>query len=58
VRGHRERVESQKKFSGRLKERGFLNDRDGRTGHSMWSGVALNAEWTSRAEGSLNLSDA
>jgi hypothetical protein len=24
----------------------------------MWSGLALNAEWTPRAEGSLNLSGA
>ena len=53
-----ERIESQKKFGGRLKERGFLNDRDSKTGRSMWSGLALNAEWTLRTEGSLNLSDA
>jgi putative DNA primase/helicase len=53
-----ERIESQKKFGGRLKERGFLNDRDSKTGRSMWSGLALNAEWTPRAEGSLNLSGA
>lgn len=53
-----ERAESQKKFGSRLKERGFLNDRDGRTGRSMWSGLTLNAEWTPRAEGSLNLPNA
>jgi len=53
-----ERPESQKKFGGRLKERGFLNDRDSRTGRSMWSGIAVSTEWRPRAEGSLNLSGA
>ena len=52
-----EEPESQKKFGGRLKERGFLNDRDSRTGRTMWSGLSINDEWELRAEGSLNLSD-
>lgn len=54
-----EAVESQKKFGGRLAERGFLKERDGRTGRSMWFGLHINAEWSQSAEpseGSLNLS--
>jgi len=51
-----ERPESQKRFGGRLKERGFLNDRDSKTGRSMWSGLRLKDEWIVQAEGSLNLS--
>ena len=50
-----ERPESQKRLAGRLSERGFLNDRDSRTGRKMWSGLSLKDEWRARTEGSLNL---
>jgi putative DNA primase/helicase len=50
-----ERPESQKRFGGRLKERGFLNDRDSKTGRSVWSGLRLKDEWIVQPEGSLNL---
>jgi putative DNA primase/helicase len=50
-----ERPESQKRFGGRLKERGFLNDRDSKTGRSMWSGLRVRDEWIVQPEGSLNL---
>lgn len=53
-----EEPESQKKFGGRLKERGFLNDRDSRTGRTMWSGLSIKAEWRPNTEGLLNLQDA
>jgi putative DNA primase/helicase len=53
-----ERPESQKRLAGRLSERGFLNDRDSRTGRMMWFGLSLKDEWRPNAEGSLNLSNA
>lgn len=51
-----ERPESQKRFDGRIKERGYLNNRDSKTGRSMWSGLRLKDEWIIQPEGSLNLS--
>jgi putative DNA primase/helicase len=45
---------SQKRFGGKLKERGFLNDRDGSTGRKVWYGLALRPDWAERAELSLN----
>jgi putative DNA primase/helicase len=49
-----ERPESQKKFGGRLSERGFLNHRDSRTGRKVWSGVSLRDDWEDRTGISLN----
>ena len=45
---------SQKKFGGRLSERGFLNDRDSRTGRKVWFGVSLLPDWKVRADIPLN----
>jgi P4 family phage/plasmid primase-like protien len=45
---------TQKRFGGRLAERGFLNQRDTRTGRKMWTGLALRSDWESRAGLSLN----
>ncbi len=45
---------TQKRFGGRLSERGFLNHRDSRTGRKVWSGVSLRPDWEARAELSLN----
>jgi putative DNA primase/helicase len=45
---------TQKRFGGRLSERGFLNHRDSRTGRKVWSGVSLRSDWEARAELSLN----
>jgi len=36
-----EQIGTQKRFGGRLAERGFLNHRDGRTGRKVWSGLSL-----------------
>jgi putative DNA primase/helicase len=52
-----ERPESQKRFAGRLSERGFLNDRDSRTGRKMWSGLSLKDEWRPSPEGSPDLAN-
>jgi putative DNA primase/helicase len=45
---------TQKRFGGRLAERGFLNHRDSKTGRKVWSGVGLHADWEERAGVSLN----
>ena len=49
-----EQAGTQKRFGGRLSERGFLNHRDSRTGRKVWSGVSLRSDWEARAELSLN----
>jgi P4 family phage/plasmid primase-like protien len=49
-----EQAGSQKRFGGRLAERGFLNHRDSKTGRKVWSGVSLRPNWESRAGISLN----
>jgi putative DNA primase/helicase len=48
-----EQAGSQKRFGGRLAERGFLNHRDSRTGRKVWSGLSLRPNWESRAGISL-----
>jgi putative DNA primase/helicase len=53
-----EQAGTQKRFGGRLSERGFLNHRDSRTGRKVWSGVSLRSDWEARAELSLNHSSA
>jgi phage/plasmid-associated DNA primase len=53
-----EQAGSQKRFGGRLAERGFLNHRDSKTGRKVWSGLSLRPNWESRAGISLNHSDA
>jgi len=45
---------TQKRFGGRLSERGFLNHRDSKTGRKVWCGVSLHHNWAARAELSLN----
>jgi len=52
-----EQAGSQKRFGGRLTERGFLNHRDSRTGRKVWYGVSLRPNWESRAGISLNHSN-
>ena len=52
-----EQAGTQKRFGGRLAERGFLNHRDSRTGRKMWSGLALRSNWETRAGISLNHSN-
>jgi P4 family phage/plasmid primase-like protien len=46
--------ETQKRFGGRLAERGFESVRDSRTNRKVWSGVGLHADWEARAEISPN----
>jgi len=53
-----EQASSQKRFGGRLAERGFLNHRDSKTGRKVWSGLSLRPNWESRAGISLNHSNA
>jgi putative DNA primase/helicase len=53
-----EQTGSQKRFGGRLAERGFLNHRDSKTGRKVWSGLSLRPNWESRAGISLNHSNA
>jgi putative DNA primase/helicase len=48
---------TQKRFGGRLAERGFLNHRDSKTGRKVWSGVSLRPNWGSRTGISLNHSN-
>jgi putative DNA primase/helicase len=52
-----EQAGSQKRFGGRLAERGFLNHRDSKTGRKVWSGLSLRPNWGSRAGISLNHSN-
>src|SRR3712207_5187569 len=52
-----EQAGSQKRFGGRLAERGFLNHRDSKTGRKVWSGLSLRPDWGSRAGISLNHSN-
>src|SRR3712207_5137966 len=52
-----EQAGTQKRFGGRLAERGFLNHRDSRTGRKMWSGLTLRSNWETRASISLNHSN-
>jgi P4 family phage/plasmid primase-like protien len=49
-----EQAGTQKRFGGRLAERGFLNHRDSRTGRKVWSGLSLRPNWESRAGLTLN----
>jgi phage/plasmid-associated DNA primase len=49
-----EQAGTQKRFGGRLAERGFLNHRDSKTGRKVWSGLSLRPNWESRAGISLN----
>ena len=46
-----ERSEPQRKFGGRLGERGFQRDRGGSRGAGIWRGVRLTEEQKARAEG-------
>jgi len=52
-----EHAGTQKRFGGRLAERGFLNHRDSRTGRKVWSGLSLRPNWESRAGITLNHSN-
>jgi putative DNA primase/helicase len=52
-----EQAGTQKRFGGRLAERGFLNHRDSRTGRKVWSGLSLRPNWESRAGIALNHSN-
>jgi putative DNA primase/helicase len=52
-----EQAGSQKRFGGRLAERGFLNHRDSKTGRKVWSGLSLRPNWESRGGISLNHSN-
>jgi phage/plasmid-associated DNA primase len=52
-----EQAGSQKRFGGRLAERGFLNHRDSKMGRKVWSGLSLGPNWESRAGISLNHSN-
>ena len=49
-----EQTGTQKRFGGRLAERGFLNHRDSKTGRKVWAGVSLRPDWESRAGIPLN----
>jgi putative DNA primase/helicase len=53
-----EQAGTQKRFGGRLAERGFLNHRDSRTGRKVWAGLSLRPNWESRAGITLNHSNA
>ncbi len=50
-----ERPEVQRKFGGRLGERGFRRDRGGSRGAGIWRGLRLTEEAKARAEGMLTL---
>ena len=50
-----ERPEPQRKFGGRLGERGFQRDRGGSRGAGIWRGVRLTEEEKARVEGMLTL---
>jgi putative DNA primase/helicase len=52
-----EQYGTQKRFGGRLAERGFVNHRDSRTGRKVWAGLSLRPNWESRAGISLNHSN-
>jgi phage/plasmid-associated DNA primase len=52
-----EQAGTQKRFGGRLTERGFLNHRDSRTGRKVWSGLVLRSNWETRAGITLNHSN-
>ncbi len=52
--GTGEQAGTRKRFGGHLAERGFLNDRDSKTGRKVWFGLALRPDWRGRAELSLN----
>jgi P4 family phage/plasmid primase-like protien len=52
-----EQAGTQKRFGGRLAERGFLNHRDSRTGRKLWSGLSLRPNWESRSGLTLNHSN-
>jgi phage/plasmid-associated DNA primase len=52
-----EQAGSQKRFGGRLAERGFLNHRGSKTGRKVWSGLSLRPDWESRAGIPLNHSN-
>ena len=51
-----ETVGTQNRFGGKLRERGFLNLRDSRTGRKMWRGLSLLPDWENWAGIPLNLS--
>jgi putative DNA primase/helicase len=50
-----ERPETQRKFGGRLGERGFKRDRGGSRGAGIWRGLRLTEEEKARGEGMLTL---
>jgi putative DNA primase/helicase len=50
-----ERSEAQRKFGGRLSERGFTRGRGGARGGHIWRGVRLTEEEKARIEGMLTL---
>jgi phage/plasmid-associated DNA primase len=50
-----ERPEPQRKFGGRLGERGFQRDRGGSRGAGIWRGVRLTEEEKAGVEGMLTL---
>jgi putative DNA primase/helicase len=52
-----EQAGTQKRFGGRLAERGFLNHRDSKTGRKVWAGLSLRPNWEARAGISLNHSN-
>jgi putative DNA primase/helicase len=52
-----EQFGTQKRFGGRLAERGFLNHRDSKTGRKVWAGLSLRPNGESRAGISLNHSN-
>jgi len=52
---HGERPEPQRKFGGRLGERGFQRDRGGSRGAGIWRGVRLTEVEKGRVEGMLTL---
>ena len=50
-----ERPEAQRKFGGRLGERGFQRDRGGSRGAGIWRGLRLTEDAKARVEGMLTL---
>lgn len=50
-----ERPEAQRKFGGRLGERGFQRDRGGSRGAGIWRGLRLTEDAKARSEGMLTL---
>jgi putative DNA primase/helicase len=44
-----EPIGTQTRFGSKLRERGFLNSRDGKTGRKKWRGLSLWPDWEDRA---------